>query len=229
MSIQCQGEEPTVRISQLAAATEVPLATIKFYLREHLLHEGQLTSATQASYDDSHVRRLKLIRALLGPGGLNIATTRELLQHIKSPPESPHELLGIAHQAVLPPAADGADLTQVRDLMDRWGWRIHPDDRRTPAALAQALQGLADAGFELPEDALDDYARAMSEIATMEIEGVPVDSAEAAVRYVVLGTVLVEPLLLALRRLAQQDASTRRFDDATSEELRPLKSKPPDV
>jgi hypothetical protein len=34
------------------------------------------------------------------------------------------------------------------------------------------------------------------------------------VRYVVLGTVLVEPLLLALRRLAQQDASRRRFGPA---------------
>jgi len=31
------------------------------------------------------------------------------------------------------------------------------------------------------------------------------------VRYVVLGTVLVEPLLLALRRLAQQSASHERF------------------
>jgi hypothetical protein len=31
------------------------------------------------------------------------------------------------------------------------------------------------------------------------------------VRYVVLGTVLVEPLILALRRLADQEASARRF------------------
>ena len=34
---------------------------------------------------------------------------------------------------------------------------------------------------------------------------------EAAGRYTVLGTILVEPLLLALRRLAQTDASARRF------------------
>jgi hypothetical protein len=36
--------------------------------------------------------------------------------------------------------------------------------------------------------------------------------AEEVVRYVVLGTVLVEPLLLALRRLAQQDAAVRTYD-----------------
>lgn len=37
-------------------------------------------------------------------------------------------------------------------------------------------------------------------------------SQQAAVRYVVIGTVFYEPVLLALRRLARQDAATRRFD-----------------
>lgn len=200
-----------MRISQLAAKTGVPVATIKFYLRERLLHEGQLTSPTQARYDDTHVRRLRLVRAMLGPAGLSIAATRALLQHIDEPPASAHELLGLAHQAVLPPADEDLDLASVRALLERWGWQIDPDDQRTPAALARALQGLDDADFELPRGALGSYATAMSEIAAIEIEGVPTDSAEAAVRYVVLGTVLVEPLLLALRRLAQQDASRRRF------------------
>ena len=49
-------------------------------------------------------------------------------------------------------------------------------------------------------------------VVTIRVAGVPTDSAEAAVRYVVLGPVLVEPLLLALRRMAQQEASARRFD-----------------
>jgi hypothetical protein len=43
------------------------------------------------------------------------------------------------------------------------------------------------------------------------VAGVPACPREAAVRYTVLGTILVEPLLLALRRLAQIDASARRF------------------
>ena len=32
--------------------------TIKYYLREGLLHEGVRTSATQAQYDETHVARL---------------------------------------------------------------------------------------------------------------------------------------------------------------------------
>ncbi|HOZ59840.1 MAG TPA: MerR family transcriptional regulator, partial [Nakamurella multipartita] len=48
-TIQCQGRP--VRISELSRASGVPTATIKYYLREKLLHEGVLTSATQARYD----------------------------------------------------------------------------------------------------------------------------------------------------------------------------------
>lgn len=200
-----------MRISQLAAETGVPVPTVKFYLRERLLHEGELTSATQARYDETHVHRLRLVRALLGPGGLTVAATRDLLQHIASPPESPHELLGLAHSTVMPPARDDVDLSEVRTLLARWGWQIHPDDQQTPLGLAVALQALRDAGFDLPADRLDSYAAAMGEVAEAEVEDVPTDSAEAAVRYVVLGTVLVEPVLLALRRLAHRELTQQRF------------------
>lgn len=38
-------------------------------------------SATQAEYDESHVRRLRLIRALLQVGRLPVAAAREVLNH----------------------------------------------------------------------------------------------------------------------------------------------------
>ncbi len=57
-----------MRISELSRTTGVPIATIKFYLREHLLPEGTRTSATQAQYGEEHVSRLRLVRALIGPG-----------------------------------------------------------------------------------------------------------------------------------------------------------------
>jgi DNA-binding transcriptional MerR regulator len=203
-----------VRISELAAETGVAVATIKFYLRGHLLHEGALTSPTQAQYDQTHVQRLHLIRALLGPGGLSVAATRELLRHIDDPPESRHHLLGAAHEAVRRPVPNDLDLTPVRSLIDRWDWRIDHSDYGSQAALSEALTALAAAGFELPDTTLDRYAELMGEVAEIEIAGIPTESMEAAVRYVVLGTVLVEPVLLALRRLAQQDASSRRFSPA---------------
>ncbi|HXD24460.1 MAG TPA: MerR family transcriptional regulator [Propionibacteriaceae bacterium] len=157
------------------------VATIKFYLREKLLHEGVRTAATQAQYDQSHVARLRLIRALIGPGGLSIAAAHQVIQAIEEPPGSVHELLGVAAGAVAGPNLD------------------------------DALRALDEAGFTLPEGALDLYQDHMRQIAEFEIDNVPTESPAAAVRYVVLGTVLLEPVILALRRAAEEEASARRF------------------
>ena len=200
-----------MRISQLSSETAVPVATIKYYLREGLLHEGQLTSATQAAYDDSHVRRLRLIRALVAGAGLSIAATRELLAGVDGPPEAGHDLLGIAHHALAPSHDASVDTAVVDDLLAEWGWDAAWVDTDGKAAVAEALEGLRSANFEFPDGMLSLYASSMHTIASAEIAGVPTESAESAVRYVVLGTVLVEPLLLALRRLAQQSASHERF------------------
>jgi hypothetical protein len=78
-------------------------------------------------------------------------------------------------------------------------------------SVARALQGMDRAGFEVPDDVMAVYLDAVQRIARAEIAGVPTESTEAAVRYVVLGSVLVEPLLLALRRVAEQIASAERF------------------
>lgn len=199
-----------MRISELATTTGVPVATVKFYLREGLLPEGQLTSATQAQYGDAHVERLRLIGALTGPGGLSLAGVRRVVQAVEHPPQSVHELLGVAAGAgaVAVPRREHAG---VHALMTSWGWRVDAKDCTSHDELAAALQALDDAGFVLPEGALEAYHRHITAIAEVEMDSVPTDSVAAAVRYVVLGTVLVEPLLLTLRRMAHQELAARRF------------------
>jgi hypothetical protein len=71
-----------------------------------------------------------------------------------------------------------------------------------PRRLAAALAAVDAADFTLPQDDVLDYARALQGLAEQEVAGVPAGPSDAAVRYTVLGTILVEPLLLALRRLA---------------------------
>ena len=198
-----------MRISELARQTGVPVATVKYYLREGLLHEGELTSVTQARYDESHVARLRLVRSLVGPGGLSIAVARDVLAAIDAPPPDTFDLLGVAAAAVRRP-------TQVRPhpevhaLMERWGWPVHEKECAEHQVLADALDALDGAGFEPPDGILDVYARAMDDVAAAELAGVPRDSVAAAVRYVVLGVVLQEPVLLALRRLAEAAAAVRQ-------------------
>jgi DNA-binding transcriptional MerR regulator len=200
-----------MRISELSQRSGVPVATIKFYLREHLLPEGELTSATQARYDESHLARLRLIRALTGPGGLSLTKTRYVLAQIDQPPTATHELLGAAHEAVARPPAEQPELGPLDDRLAALGWTVADHNRELRAEVAAALEAIGAADFALPEGAFEHYADAMLSVATFELANVPTESAAAAVRYVVLGTVLVEPLLLALRRLAQQEASVRRF------------------
>ncbi len=204
------GEDDLVRISELSRRSGVPVATIKFYLRERLLPEGVLTSATQAQYDEQHLDRLRLIRSLVGVGGLSVARARDVVQAIDSPPESLHRLFGEVTGAVRPQVEPhGHD--RVHTLMQTWGWEIDTHDEDACQSLVDALDAIDDAGFTLADGALELYRRSMTDVAEFELDHVPDDSVAAAVRYVVLGSVLVEPLLLALRRLAQQQASARRF------------------
>ncbi len=58
---------------------------------------------------------------------------------------------------------------------------------------------------------LDRYARAAHELGEQDVAEVPMDSPTEAVRFVVIGTPLMEPVLLALRRLAHEDVSGRRL------------------
>lgn len=199
-----------MRISELARLGGVPVGTVKYYLREGLLPTGERTSATQAQYSEDHVARLRLVRALLGTGGLSITAAREVLDQIDAPGLSVHDLLGAAHSALPPTAAGNVDLDQAMELVDRYGWQVGPG---TPALhqLAGALEALSAAGFAVTADMLDRYARAATEVAAGDVAEVPTKSPEVAIRHVVIGTVLLEPVLLAMRRLAQESASARRF------------------
>jgi DNA-binding transcriptional MerR regulator len=203
-----------VRISELSRRSGVPVATIKYYLREGLLHEGVRTSATQAQYDASHEARLGLIRALVGPGGCSIAEAHRVLRAIEAPPPSIHDLLGVVLAGSDQPHELHSGHERVHQLMRQWGWRVEDKDCPSHDALAEALNALDAAGFVLPHGALEMYKDHMQQIAAYELATVPTGSAAEAVRYVVLGTVLPEPLILALRRMAQQEASARRFGEA---------------
>ena len=205
-----------MRISELAATTGVPVHTLKYYLREGLLMPGEATSRTRAEYTAEHVDRVRLVRALIEHGGVGITGVRAILVALASPPPSRHELLGVAH-GVLPggsgagEAAGDPDVDPaVVELVERLGWGVvgcSPAVRLLAAAVARARS----AGLTLPDADLEGYARAMRAVAEVDLEVAGrARSPEEAMRTVVLGTVLVDPVLLALRRLAQEAESAAR-------------------
>src|SRR6478735_8738928 len=96
-----------MRVSELVAATGVPLASVKFYLREGLLMPGAATSATRAEYGDEHIRRLRLIKSLTSLG-LPVAKVREIVEAIDAPTGVLFDSLGTALSALPPYPEDGS-------------------------------------------------------------------------------------------------------------------------
>jgi DNA-binding transcriptional MerR regulator len=194
-----------MRISELSTRSDVPVATIKYYLREGLLPAGRATAATQAEYHDAHVARLRLVRALTEVGGLPLAAVRGVLDALDE--RSLPVAVGAAHEAISQPArgtAPGRTPERATALLTALGWAFWP----TSAVLHRlddALAALDAAGLDTDPQTLAGYADAALALARREIAAIPA-GAEEAVRYVVLGTVLYEPVLLALRRLAQAAA-----------------------
>ncbi len=209
-----------MRISQLADRSGVPLATVKFYLREGLLHPGVSTAATRASYDETHLRRLRLIRALVDVGGLGLQQVHQVLAALNDPQRSLHDALGSAHvllaEGPQPPAQSREDVDQ---LLRRWRWRIAPDSPNRDV-LARAITAARAVGLEVDEQRLASYGQAMRGVARADVAGVATGDREDAAARVVLGTLLLEPVLLALRRLAHEDVSARRFKTASARRRR---------
>lgn len=200
-----------MRISQLAERSGVPVATLKYYLREGLVPPGEATSATQAVYSQVHLDRVALVRALLGPGGLSVARARVVLEVVDDDRLTVIDALATASAQLPGPAGDERpDTAAVGEHLARWGWVVDP---ASPAVrdLAVALAAFEAAGFEMRTDYLDRYAEAARALGEIDVAEVPGDSRAGAVRHAVIGTLLVEPVLIALRRLAQQDAAVRRF------------------
>lgn len=126
------------RISDLAAATGVPVATIKYYLRVGLLPEGHRLTARLSEYGEQHVRRLALLRILREVGRVPIEGLRGLVE-AATRPGTVHELFAAAADAISPRPPAGGELRpftrQLADqILDQAGWthvRPSPPTART--------------------------------------------------------------------------------------------------
>ncbi|MEJ2888511.1 MerR family transcriptional regulator [Actinomycetospora aeridis] len=204
-------------MGELSRRSGVSVPSIKYYLREGMLPAGERTGPNQADYGEDHVRRLRLVRALLDVGGLSVAAAKEVLAAVDGE-VSLYEALGAAQDALVSVpegAEDEASSTaraRVDDLVARRGWSVTEENPGRRAA-ADVLAAYTRLGWPQFGEAIDDYAEAMEQLARREVESVLAsgsdDGRERAVEGAVTGTVLGGSLLLALRVMAQADASAR--------------------
>lgn len=210
-----------MKIAELSRRTGVPVATLKYYLREGLLPAGEATAVNQADYDDTHVRRVKLVRALVELGRLTIADVRSVLDAVDDDTLPLHDAFAIAQDAMVPSRArEGAPYDAAVAEVDRFV-RRHRLAVRPEAAvrglLADALVFLSEFGWGSPDglanstmfDAMLPRILADAEV---EIAFVPAEADRGdQVEFSVVGTVALEVAADALRRMALEHASARRF------------------
>ncbi|MFF0743617.1 MerR family transcriptional regulator [Streptomyces sp. NPDC004111] len=205
----------------MSRRTGVAVPTIKFYVREGLLPAGELTSPNQASYGDAHERRLRLIRAMLGAGGLSLARIREVLAVVDDTATPVHKLLGEVAMTVaaplVPPTGEAAEPSKrsrrrVAELAERRGWEVppgHPDGD----ALALTLTEAERLGHEDFAGTLDAYADAAERVAEADLEYVGGRAAvDDVLESVVVGMVLGDAMFGSLRRIAQAEESRSRYE-----------------
>jgi DNA-binding transcriptional MerR regulator len=211
-----------MRLAELSRHSGVSTATIKYYLREGLLPPGRQINATTAEYDEEHLRRLRLVRAMIQVGRLPVSTVREVLGHVDDDSLGRSIRLGAALWA-LPqvPEPDEDDEyvraahREVAALLDRLGWHnakllttISPAYRSLVVAVA-ALRRL---GYDWGAERLAPYAELMHRTAVLDLDHLEAQPSEAErVETAVLAAILNEPLLRALHRLAQEEETARRY------------------
>lgn len=197
-------------MAELSRQSGVPVATVKYYLREGLLPAGERTSANQAQYDDAHVRRLRLIKALSEYGGISIGGIRHVIGKIDEGMP-----LGEVLGAVEFELAGGEQVTEspsqqwartlVENTVAEQRWDLDPNGAqfaRTVAVLAAAR----DAGHgELLEKLLPIYAEHASAISQADVASVAgAETTDDVVEGAVAGIVLGGAMLLGLRELAHE-------------------------
>ena len=200
-----------MRLAELSSRSGLSTPTIKYYLRLGLLAPGETESATWASYDEGHLRRLTLIRALTEVGGLSLDETRTVLATVDDPAVTRHEQRGAVQWPLSPEPASAptpASLDGVDDLLSRAGWELGPDSPHR-RRLASHLDTLAELGFPATDEVLDAYVAALGPVAEVEVARIAGEEPTTAAEHVVIGTVLYEPVLLTLRRIAHEVVSGR--------------------
>lgn len=208
-----------MRISELSERTGVPVPTIKYYLREGLLPEGDKRTPRLTEYDDRHVRRLGLLRILRDVGDVPVEGLKRLVAATETR-GSVHDLFAVAADALAPtPPPAGPGRAETRAMADaiirQAGWdRVREDsvDRDNLAATLELL-GAFDTHPRDPAE-IAPYVAMADRVARHDIANLDGEKDRLGLlEEMVVGQVVFATVLTTLRRLAEEHHSHERFAD----------------
>lgn len=201
-----------VRLAELSSRSGLPTATIKFYLRVGLVPPGLTEGSTWAHYSEDHLHRLRLVKALTDVAGLSLDAVRVVVNAVDSS-GSAHQVRGAAQWSLSAPLTQEPSPNSVRRvdaLLVRHGWEVDPDSPHR-GILAAALDTLEELDFPASDEVLDVYSKAVEHVAEVDVPRVVAETEHVvAAERLIVGTLLYEPVLLSLRRVAHEAVSARR-------------------
>jgi DNA-binding transcriptional MerR regulator len=207
-----------MQLNELSARSGVSAASIKYYLREGLLHPGEAVTATRARYGSSHLRRLELIQALRQIVGLGIEQIRTIVSLADG--GAPRlEVLATVQRVVLRLEPHGGSSREAGDggarpgdaVVHMRGWPDEDSDARD--ALDAQLTLMDRLGIPLSAEILDAYSGAMDTIAGLDLQlTAAATDLDQAILTAAVGMHMHSQLLLKLLALAQASHAIRRFE-----------------
>jgi DNA-binding transcriptional MerR regulator len=163
-----------VLVSELAERADVPLATVKYYLREGLLPVGETTGPRRAEYDERHLRRLRVLRLLREVGEVPVTSLRQIVDALDDEDLPVHgaitQIADVISAGPDPGEQDPASLAMVDEVFGVMGWdKIRPEsvDRQRLAALVSALNAPGPLGANV--EILSFYAAVADGLARAEV------------------------------------------------------------
>lgn len=196
-------------VSELAERADVPLATVKYYLREGLLPPGETIGPRRAEYGDAHLRRLRVLRLLREVGGVPVTSLRQVAEALDDESLPVHDVMTLVADVITAgPTIDAgpASLEIVDQVLSGIGWdgvRAESMDRLRLAALISLLNGPGPLGAGL--EVLSFYAQMADQLARAEIALVDhATERSQLLEQMVTGSVVYGQVFALLRQLGHE-------------------------
>jgi DNA-binding transcriptional MerR regulator len=109
-----------LKISELAERAEVPVATVRHYLREGLLPEPVKTSRNMAYYPPEFAERIQLIKQLQEERFMPLRVIRDLLEREQAEPERLRAMIELEDRIVERARLEERERVPVKEIAQRY-------------------------------------------------------------------------------------------------------------
>jgi DNA-binding transcriptional MerR regulator len=202
-------------VSELAERADVPVATVKYYLREGLLPPGDVTGPRRAEYDDSHLRRLRILRALREVGGAPVSALQVIVDAVEDDSRPMHDTLCEISDELSPSLPveepDRESVPLVTAAIAGVGWTGVRQDAAARQRLAELVQLVREELLTVDEQILAYYAGLADQLCRTELALMDTTKdRQGRLEDMVVGEAVFGDILTLFRRLGHEHYHEQR-------------------